>query len=343
MRLRVIHALCEGTSVNSTARQTGASKNAILRLLPRIGEGAARLHNRLVRGIAAAQIQADEIWSYVRKKERRVTENDPPGVGEAYCFIGIDVNTRLVLSYLVGRRDAASANSFIADLRSRLTVMPQIVTDGFAPYVDAVLGSFGASVNYAMVNKHFRSKPRPDDEVRYEPPRGVWLTKQVISGAPDMDRATTVHIESHNRTVRTHVRRMTRLSNAFSKKIENHCAALAMHFLYYNFVLVHSEIKTTPAVAAKLTDRAWTAAEMVEACLAEPAAELPKPAPLALPEGYGGAARQLPNGRGLLRVVPPPGAAPGLSKAPAPKPQLEVKIAAVPREPEQLSLFPEVP
>jgi IS1 family transposase len=343
-RVRVIHALCEGASVNGAARQTGVSKPTILKLLVQVGTGAARLHNRIVRGLSSVYVQADEIWSYVAKKERRVTEADPPGVGEAYTFVAIDVDTRLVLSYLVGRRDSESTAQFINDMRARLTVMPQIVTDGFAPYVEAVLSNFGASVNYAMVNKHFRSKPRPDDEVRYEPPRGVWLTKQVISGAPDMGKCTTVHIESQNRTIRTHVRRLTRLSNGFSKKRENHCAALALHFLYYNFVKVHSEIKTTPAVAAKLTDRPWTAAELVAACLVEPEASKPVAVPLALPEGYSGAARELPGGRGWLRVVRPGEAitegAPGLVRAPgaATTPEPAPTLRSMPL---QLSLFPD--
>ena len=283
----------------------GVSKPTILKLLVQAGTGAARLHNRIVRELSSVYVQADEIWSYVAKKERRVTEADPPGVGEAYTFVAIDVDTRLVVSYLVGRRDNARAREFVNDLCARLTVMPQIVTDGFAPYVEAITTAFGSSVNYAMVNKHFRSKPRPDDEVRYEPPRGVWLTKQVISGAPDMGKCTTVHVESQNRTIRTHVRRLTRLSNGFSKKRENHCAALALHFLFYNFVKVHSELKTTPAVAAKLADRPWTAAEVVAACLVEPASAKPMAAPLALPEGHRGAARELPGGRRWLRLVKP--------------------------------------
>ena len=331
-RLRVIHALCEGASVNGAARQTGVSKPTILKLLVQVGTGAARLHNRIVRHLSSVYVQCDEIWSYVGKKERRVTENDPPDVGEAYCFVAIDVDTRLVLSYLVGRRDGESAAQFVNDMRVRLTVMPQLSTDGFAPYVDAIMASFGASANYAMVHKHFRSKPRPDDEVRYEPPRGAWLTKQVISGAPDMTKATTVHIESQNRTIRTHVRRLTRLSNGFSKKRENHCAALALHFLYYNFVKVHSELKTTPAVAAKLAERPWTAAEMVEACLVEPETPKPVAAPLALPQGFHGAARELPNGRGWLRVIKPGDAStlgtPQAPRTPVPAP-----------EPVQLSLF----
>lgn len=341
VRLRVVHALCEGTSINATARQTGASKNAILRLLPRIGEGAARIHNRLVRGISAALIQCDEVWSYCGKKQRRVTPNDPPGIGEAYCFIAIDVNTRLVIAYLSGRRDAANTERFIADLRSRVAVLPQITTDGWNPYISSVLAAFGASVNYAMAMKNYRNKPQPDDEVRYEPPRGVFVTKQVISGAPRMDKCSTVHIESQNFTVRTHVHRLARLARGYSKKPENHRAALALHFLYYNAVKHHSALRTTPFVAAGLTERPWSTAEMIEACFAEPAAEPPKPMPLALPESHLGAARELPNGRGWLRVVPPPGSAPGLVKAPAPSPAIEVKLAAVPREPEQLSLWPE--
>lgn len=341
-RVRVIHALCEGASVNGAARQTGVSKPTILKLLVQVGMGAARLHNRIVRELSSVQIQCDEIWSYVGKKERRVTEADPPGVGEAYTFVGIDVDTRLVLSYLVGRRDNASAGEFINDLRARLSVMPQIVTDGFAPYVEAITTAFGSSVNYAMVNKHFRAKPRPDDEVRYEPPRGAWLTRQVISGAPDMGKCTTVHIESQNRTIRTHVRRLTRLSNGFSKKHENHCAALALHFLYYNLVKIHSEIKTTPAVAAKLTDRPWTAAELVESCLAEPASPKPVAVPLALPSGHQGAARPLPRGRGWLRVVKPQDA----SGAPEPGKPLHAGTLEPLRPsrapvPTQLSLWPD--
>lgn len=303
LRIRVIHALCEGNSVNATSRMTGAGKPTILRLLLRVGLGCERLHNRIVRGVQSALIQCDEAWSYIFKKESRVTPSDPAEYGDAYVFVALDANSRLIVSYLAGKRNAESTREFIEDLRRRVAVIPQISTDGFAPYVDSLLnGGFNGAVDYAQCVKNYRRGARRDDDHRYEPPRSPFITKTVIAGAPDPKHIGTSLVENQNRTIRIHVRRMTRLADAFSKKLENHRAALALHFAFFNFVRIHETLKTAPAVAAGLLARPWTIGELLDAALDEPHAALPEPMPLAPREGMG-TARELPGGRGWLRVV----------------------------------------
>lgn len=302
-RLRVVHALCEGNAINAVVRQTGVAKTTILRLLARVGEGCARLHNRLVRGLSCALIQCDEIWSYVGKKGFRVTELDPAEWGEAYTFVALDVETRLVLAYYVGRRDRESTETFIADMRARLTVMPQISTDGFIPYEQAIGESFPGEADYGQVQKNYRGKAQRDDQVRYEPPRDPFIVRTTIYGAPDPKLISTSLVERQNRTMRMHIRRMTRLSDAFSKKLDNHRAAVALHFAFYNFVRPHETLRTAPAVRAGLVPVPLTLAQLVELALAEVPVAAPERQKLALRPGAG-AARELPGGRGWLRAVP---------------------------------------
>ncbi|XXU99598.1 transposase [Sorangium sp. So ce1153] len=255
----------------------------------------------MVRDLRCSAIQVDEIWSYVGKKQARVNENDPPGTGEAYTFVALDVNSRLAISVYVGKRDEASTQAFIKDLRSRLVVMPAMTSDGFAPYVSAIGANFGASIDYAQCKKNYTQQGRRDDH-RYEPPRDPFITKKVIYGAPDLEKASTSYVERQNLTMRHQIGRIRRLCLAFSKKIENHKAAVALAYCHYNFCHVVKTLRVTPAMQAGITDHIWSLDEFMEAILNEPEGGKPTPKPLAVrqPEGP---ARELPGGRGWLRLV----------------------------------------
>ncbi|XXT04773.1 transposase [Sorangium sp. So ce367] len=301
-RLRVLAGLVDGNSERAVERMTGASLKTIRSLALRLGEGAQRLHDRVVRDLHISAIQVDEIWSFVRKKQARVTENDPPEVGEAYTFVALDTNSRLVISFLVGRRDEASTQAFIKDLRSRLVVMPAMTSDGFAPYISAIGFNFGASIDYAQCKKNYTRQGRRDDDHRYEPPRDPFIKKTVISGAPSLDRASTAYVERQNLTMRHQIGRIRRLCLAFSKKLENHKAAVALAYTHYNFCHIIKTLRVTPAMQAGITDHVWSLEEFMDVILQEPEGGKPTPKPLAvrLPEGP---ARELPGGRGWLRLV----------------------------------------
>ena len=304
-RVRVVHALCEGNSINAIVRQTGVAKTTILRLLMRVGLGCQRLLDRLLRGLSCAFVEVDEIWSYVGVKEARRKPEHPAGWGEAYTFVALDLESRAVIAFQVGRRDQVSTDAFVTDLRARLVMAPQITTDGFSPYIDAIARSFGGAVDYLQCMKNYARGGRRDDH-RYEPPRDPFMVKTPIMGVPDVQKASTSHVERQNRTMRMHIRRMTRLADAFSKKLENHVAATALHFAYYNLVRVHETLEATPAVKLRAVQRPLTVAELVEMALdaaEEPAPTRAVPQPLALPERHRTATRELPNGRGWLRVV----------------------------------------
>ncbi|NUQ74456.1 MAG: IS1 family transposase [Polyangiaceae bacterium] len=247
----------------------------------------------------------DEIWSYVGVKEARRTPEHPAGWGEAYTFVALDLESRAVISFQVGRRDQVNTDAFVSDLRARLVMAPQITTDGFTPYIEAIARSFGGAVDYLQCMKNYSRGGRRDDH-RYEPPRDPFMVKLPIMGVPDIQKASTSHVERQNRTIRMHIRRMTRLADAFSKKLENHVAATALHFAYYDLVRAHETLGTTPAVKMGVLDRPLSVLELVEMALdaaEEPAPARAVPQPLALPERHRTAARELPGGRGWLRVV----------------------------------------
>jgi IS1 family transposase len=309
-RVEVIAHLVEGAGIRPTSRLTGVCKQAITALLVSVGAGCDRIHDRLVRDVEARDIQCDEIWSYVRKKQARVTAEDPPEWGDAYTFVAIARVSKLVISYRVGKRDEANTQAFVADLRARLVVVPQLATDGWQPYPAAIATNFAGAVDYAVVQKNYRKGRRSDGQPsdhRYEPPRDPFITRIPVSGAPDMTRASTSHVERQNLTMRMQIRRLTRLCNGFSKKVENHQAAIALHFAYYNFCRVHEALRVTPAMEAGIADHVWTIEEMVALALTEHQSEPPRPRPLRLPDERDGAvtapARPLPNGRGFLRLV----------------------------------------
>ncbi|XXV27016.1 transposase [Sorangium sp. So ce1389] len=302
-RLRVLAGLVDGNSERAVERMTGASLKTIRRFALQCGAGAQRLHDRVVRDLSISLVQFDEIWSYVQKKQARVTEADPPGVGEAYTFVAMCTNSRLVVAWHVGKRDEENTRIFMRDLRSRLVAMPKLMTsDGFTPYISAVGEFFGASSDYAQTIKNYRKSARKDDDYRYEPPRNPFIEKKAIYGAPDLEKASTAYIERNNGTMRHHIGRMRRLCLAFSKKIENHRAAVALNYVHYNFCHVVKTLRVTPAMQAGITDHIWSLEEFMEAILNEPEGGKPTPKPLAVrqPEGP---ARELPGGRGWLRLV----------------------------------------
>lgn len=325
-RLRVLAALVDGNSIRAVSRMTDVHQDTIGRFALMLGEGAQRLHNRLVRDLRTSLIQVDEVWSYVQKKQARVTPEDGPDVGEAYTFVGLCALSRLVISYHVGKRDQASTNAFTTDLRARLLVMPQMTSDGFAPYITAIGASFGPSIAYGQMFKNYSAKGRRDDDHRYEPPRAPFITKKTIYGVPDPTHISTAYVERNNLTTRHHIGRMRRLCLAFSKRLPNHRAAVALHFAWYNFCHVVKTLRVSPAVQAGVTDHVWELSELLAALLSEVPCERPAAQPLEhlAPEGP---ARALPNGRGFLRLVT---AGDG---TPAPRPEPSPEAPSMPAAP----------
>jgi len=306
-RLAVLAALVDGNSVRATSRMTEVNLRTILRFGVQLGDGAARLHNRLVRDLNCPLIENDEIWSYVGKKQARVSEiENAAGLGEAYTFVALAMPSRFVITWKVGKRDEETADAFMSDLRARLVVMPSMTSDGFSPYPAAIGKHLGPGVDYAQTIKNYTKSGRRDDDHRYEPPRDPFITKKAIFGAPDVDRATTAHVERHNGTMRHFIGRMRRLVYAFSKKPENHRAAVALTYCYYNLCWIPGKLRVTPAMAAGVVDHVYDLPEFMNAVLSAEPCDAPEKKPLAprLPEGP---ARELPNGRGFLRLVPPSG------------------------------------
>jgi IS1 family transposase len=355
-RLRVLAALVDGNSERAVERMTEVNRETVGRFARLLGLGAERLQDRIARDLSCSLIQIDEIWSFVQKKQARVTPADRPDAGEAYTFAAIDASSRFVISWRVGRRDQETADAFIEDLRARLLVSPQITTDGFVPYVAAVGQSFGRSVDYMQTVKNYRTGAARGPDHRYEPARDPFITKTTIYGAPDPKHASTSYVERLNGTTRHMVGRMRRLCYAFSKRRENLRAAVALCYVHYNFCRVHRTLRVTPAMAAGLTDHIWELPELMAALLSAAPVEPARAKPLAFrqPETP---SRPLPEGRGFLRVVdaptpalrgatprhdpPPPPVAPGAPQATPPR----APLAAVPppkpapRRPVQLSLF----
>ncbi|WP_348980484.1 IS1 family transposase [Polyangium sp. 15x6] len=367
-RVNVVRHLVEGASVRATSRLTDVSLPTVLSTLLRMGEGCDNLHNALVRDLDIREIQLDEIWSYVQKKQARVTAEDPAEFGDAYAYLAMSRTKKLLVSYHVGKRDEANTRAFIADLRARLVTIPELSTDGWQSYPVAVGQSFGGAADHAVIQKNYTKKGRADGQRhdhRYEPPRDPFITKKTAHGAPNLDRASTSHVERANLTVRMHVRRFTRLCNGFSKKIENHRAAVSLHVAWYNFCRVHESLRVTPAMEAGITDHVWSVQELVERALAAEPCAPPEPKKLAppvpAPGEKQGAARELPNGKGWLRALPggkgkpsdapraptPPAAPParvGTGEAPRealPPPGTQLDLFAWRPKARQLLLFPE--
>lgn len=258
--------LAEGNSIRAIERMTGIHRDTIMRLGVRVGEACAKIHDDKMRGLNCKNIEVDEVWGFIAKKQKRVQAVDV-GVGDVWTFIALDVDSKLIPSFIVGKRDMYHARAFMDDLASRITSRPQISSDALAAYTDAVERGFGSAADYGQIVKTFAvSMVGKEAMIRYSPAEVVAVSKKVISGTPDPLLISTSHVEKQNHTLRMHCRRLTRLTNAFSKRIENFEAAVALNFAYYNFCKTHGAIRMTPAQAAGVESSAWTVAELVERC-----------------------------------------------------------------------------
>jgi IS1 family transposase len=232
-RTQIIAALVEGNSIRATCRMTDSSKGAVTKLLVELGEACAEFQDKALRNLSCKRLQADEIWSFVGKKQKQVKETDGPGLGDMWTWVAIDADTKLVPCWLVGKRDAGYAFQFISDLASRLSNRVQLTTDGHKTYLTAVEDTFGTEIDYAMLVKLYGSVPEGD--TRYSPPECVYVRREIINGSPDVTKISTSYVERQNLTMRMSMRRFTRLTNAFSKKLDNLKHSVAIHFMHYNF------------------------------------------------------------------------------------------------------------
>jgi IS1 family transposase len=261
-RAQVVAALVEGSSINAIGRMTGVAKHTILKLLEDIGCASAAYHHRYVRNLRVRRLQCDEIWAFVGSKAKNTSaERKAEGWGDAWTWTAIDADTKLCVSYLVGGRNAGWANDFMLDCSERIVGRPQITTDAHKPYLRAVEEAFGADADYAMLHKIFGASAEP--ETRYSPATCIGCDMKTISGDPDPRHVSTSYVERQNLTMRMSMRRFTRLTNGFSKKLENHGHAVALHFMHYNFCRVHKTLRVTPAMEAGLADHIWTMEELV--------------------------------------------------------------------------------
>lgn len=265
-RARILHLLCEGMSIRAITRTTGASKNTVAKLLIDAGKACAAYHDANVRDVKAARVQVDEIWSFTYAKQKNVAtaKDAPEGAGDTWTWTAIDADSKLIVSYLVGGRDAEYAMWFMDDLAARLANRVQLTSDGHRAYLEAVEGAFGADVDYAQLVKLYGSLGGNSPEKRYSPAQCNGIRKRTVEGRPDDAHVSTSYVERSNLTMRMHMRRFTRLTNAFSKKVENHAHAVALHMMYYNFVRIHKTLRVTPAMAAGVTDRLWDIADIAK-------------------------------------------------------------------------------
>jgi IS1 family transposase len=263
-RAQILHLLCEGQSIRAVTRLIGCSKNTVAKLLVEAGHACAAYQDKTLRNLNCQRIQMDEIWSFVYAKAANVKDAKaaPDTAGDVWTWTAIDADSKLIVSWLLGARDMDAALAFTADLRNRLTNRVQLTSDGHRPYLTAVDAAFGEDVDYAMLVKLYGADPQA--EARYSPARCIGAEKKPKIGNPDAKHISTSYVERSNLTMRMHMRRFTRLTNAFSKKVENHAAAIALHTMYYNFVRIHQTLKVTPAMAAGVTDKLWEVPDIVE-------------------------------------------------------------------------------
>ncbi len=262
-RTQIINLLVEGNSLRSCSRLANVSFNAVLRLLVSVGTACQRFHEETVVNVKSNRIQADEIWAFIYSKEKNAAKTNNPQAGDVWTWTAIDSETKLMISYLAGKRDSESASLFMADLSYRLANRVQLTSDGFKVYEDAVDEAFVGNVDYAKVVKQYGPSKREDGtidkRIQY-----IGAERTVINGKPDMKYVSTSHVERQNLTMRMGMRRFTRKTNAFSKKLENHRHAIAIHYVYYNFVRFHKSLRVTPAMQAGLMERWMEIEDMVK-------------------------------------------------------------------------------
>lgn len=259
---QVLQLLVEGCSVRSAERISGLHRDTILELLVTAGEKCEKLMGRLIVNVPVKDVQCDEMWGFIQKKEKMVRDDDDPNYGDAYCFVAMETNTKLVLNFALGNRNQATTDIFIEGLRHATSrERYQITTDGFAPYRNAIPNTLEDRASLAQLVKVYRATP--EGERRYSPAEVVSTEVVPVMGQLDPKKICTSHIERQNLTMRMQMRRLTRLTNGFSKKWENHWAALCLHFAYYNFCRIHKTLRVTPAMQAGITDRVWDIAELL--------------------------------------------------------------------------------
>jgi len=263
-RAQVLLALCEGNSIRSICRMFQVGKNTVARLLVQAGAVCADFQDKALRNLKCQRIQCDEIWAYVGAKDKNVPldRKDQFGVGSVWTWVALDADSKLAACWMIGDRSAQAAYEFMKDLSGRLASRVQLTTDGHNAYLNAVEGAFGSGVDYAMLVKIYGESS--ESEKRYSPAECIGCERKNVTGSPDPKHISTSFVERQNLTMRMHMRRFTRLTNGFSKKLENHIAAVSLHFMYYNFVKIHSTIRMTPAMAAGVTDHLWDMGDVVK-------------------------------------------------------------------------------
>lgn len=265
-RVMILNGLCEGVSMRAISRMADVSINTVTKLLEDAGETCLALHDELVRGVKSERVHCDEIWSFCYAKARNVAtaKAAPDGAGDVWTWTALDADTKLMVSYFVGDRSGESAMILADDLRGRIdSERLQITTDSHAAYLGAIEEAFGANADYATIDKVYRTDPAAK-QGRYSPPICIGTKKKTIEGRPDAAHISTSYVERSNLSIRMQNRRFTRLTNAFSKKLDNHIHALALYFLFYNFVRIHKTLKVTPAMAAGISDTLWTMEDIAE-------------------------------------------------------------------------------
>jgi len=250
-KVQIISLLVEGMSIRAASRVADVSTNTISKLLVEVGTACEKFHNNTVQAVGSQRIECDEIWSFCYAKQKNVKQDMPEGAGDVWTWTAIDADSKLIVSWLVADRTPQSANEFMHDVAGRLKNRVQLTTDGYKPYLNAVYGAFDLDIDYAMLVKMYGKEGGQADN-KYSPAECTGSKKTWISGEPEKKYISTSYVERQNLTMRMHMRRFTRLTNAFSKKIDNHCHAIALHFVYYNFVKQHKTLRTTPAMAAGL-------------------------------------------------------------------------------------------
>jgi IS1 family transposase len=262
-RVMILNMLCEGSSMRSISRVADVSINTIAKLLEDAGLACAAFHDERVRNIRTSRVQCDEVWSFCGSKEKNTTPaNKAEGWGDVWTWTGLDADTKMILSWAVGGQDADSARVFMDDLSAQLTGRAQLTTDGHKAYLQAVEEAFGAGVDYAMLVKLYGASPE-SAKGRYSPAECIGAVKYAITGTPEIEHVSTSYVERQNLNMRMGMRRFTRLTNAFSKKLEAHYHALSLYFVFYNFVRIHKSLRMTPAMAAGVSDRLWSMEDIV--------------------------------------------------------------------------------
>jgi IS1 family transposase len=269
-RVLILNMLVEGSSMRSISRVADVSINTVTKILVDVGQACAKFHDENVRNVTASRIQCDEIWAFCYAKQKNVetAKAAPEGAGDVWTWTALDADSKLIVSYFVGDRSGQSASALMDDLRSRLENRVQLTTDGHRAYLEAVEGAFGGDVDYAQLVKLY-GESAESMKGRYSPAECIVARKDAVEGNPDMAHVSTSYVERQNLNMRMGMRRFTRLTNAFSKKLENHCHTLALYFMFYNFVRIHKTVKMSPAMAAGVTGKLWSMEDVAALCEAK--------------------------------------------------------------------------